>query len=172
MDIEKVNIGFMAVKVPGGKTSEIVFRYKTPGLAAGALASGCAVVIFVVYMLLWKVPEKRRRIYMCYCEDDEDISEDVIYPWDKEEPETESRDFELIPDEPPEIPRRPAKDSKPPEPEKKPEPENKPGPETRQEKAPEKKPGEKNTPPEKRSGKSSGGKRSGPKHMKKDPGEK
>ena len=77
---------------------------------------------------------------MCYCEDDEDISEDVIYPWDKEEPETESRDFELIPDEPPEIPRRPAKDSKPPEPEKKPEPENKPGPETRQEKAPEKKP--------------------------------
>ncbi len=172
VDIEKVNIGFMAVKVPGGKTSEIVFRYKTPGLAAGALASGCAVVIFVVYMFLWKVPEKRRKIYMCYSEDDEYTSDEIIYPWDKEEPEEASGEFELIPDDPPEVPRRPEKNKETPQEKKTPEVNENP----EKTEAPEINNSQKKKTPAKNSGKNNGSKRSGgrskPKHMKKDPGEK
>ena len=34
-DIEKVNVGFMAIRVPGGQVSEIRFNYETPGLKTG-----------------------------------------------------------------------------------------------------------------------------------------
>ena len=53
MDIEKVNIGFMAVKVPAG-TSEIQFHYQTPGLKLGAIVTGCAVPLLVAYVLIMK----------------------------------------------------------------------------------------------------------------------
>lgn len=58
-EIEKVNVGFMAVRVPANKTSTIVFSYKTPGLSAGAIISGVSVVIFIAYMVFWKVPKKK-----------------------------------------------------------------------------------------------------------------
>lgn len=53
VDIEKVNIGFMAVKVPAG-TSEIQFHYQTPGLKLGAIVTGCAVPLLVAYVLIMK----------------------------------------------------------------------------------------------------------------------
>ena len=59
-EIEKVNVGFMAVKVPGNTNATIRFRFQTPGLLVGAAVTGGAVVLFVVYMILWKVPKKRR----------------------------------------------------------------------------------------------------------------
>ena len=49
--IEKVNVGFMAVKVPAG-TSEIRFTYETPGLKLGAAVSAAGVLILVLYLLL------------------------------------------------------------------------------------------------------------------------
>lgn len=53
VDIEKVNIGFMAVKVPAG-TSEIQFHYQTPGLKLGAIITGCAVPLLIAYVLIMK----------------------------------------------------------------------------------------------------------------------
>ena len=58
-EIEKVNVGFMAVKVPGNTNAKIHFTYHTPGLMAGLAVSGVSVVLFVLYMLLWKVKRKQ-----------------------------------------------------------------------------------------------------------------
>ena len=64
--IEKVNVGFMAVKVPAG-TSEIRFDYTTPGLKLGAFVTlgGVALYFFYLYATrgIDKLPEKKRKIY-------------------------------------------------------------------------------------------------------------
>ncbi len=49
--IEKVDIGFMAVRVPAGD-SEIRFTYRTPGLTAGLAVSGVSLLVLVGYLLL------------------------------------------------------------------------------------------------------------------------
>ena len=49
--VEKVNVGFMAVKVPAG-TSEIRFDYSTPGLRFGAVVSAAGVLILILYLQL------------------------------------------------------------------------------------------------------------------------
>ena len=51
VDVEKVDYGFMAVRVPGHTKSEIVFKYRTPGLDLGIKISLCALAAYVVYML-------------------------------------------------------------------------------------------------------------------------
>ena len=57
-EIEKVNAGFMAVRVPKGE-STIRFDYKTPGLKAGALLTLLGFVLLALYMLFMKkVAEK------------------------------------------------------------------------------------------------------------------
>lgn len=66
VEIEKVNIGFMAVKVDGHTTSKIKFVYETPGLKIGAFISLGAVLIFAVYLIINKgfsAKKKHRRIY-------------------------------------------------------------------------------------------------------------
>lgn len=68
VEIEKVNIGFMAVKVPANQTSTIKFSYRTPGLVAGAAVSGLGILMFGVYMFLWK-PQKRRTDGLALYED-------------------------------------------------------------------------------------------------------
>ena len=50
-EIEKVNVGFMAVAAPAGEC-EIYFEYKTPGLYYGVLISGICLIIFVLYTLI------------------------------------------------------------------------------------------------------------------------
>ena len=54
VEIEKVDIGFMAVRVSGGITSNIVFKYKTPGLDIGLIVTGVSIVIYVIYLLISK----------------------------------------------------------------------------------------------------------------------
>lgn len=49
--IEKVDIGFMAVRAPAGD-STIRFTYRTPGLGVGLLASGISLVVLAGYLLL------------------------------------------------------------------------------------------------------------------------
>lgn len=51
--VEKVNVGFMAVKVPQG-TSTIRFNYMTPGLIPGIFITLGAVGIFLLYLSFWK----------------------------------------------------------------------------------------------------------------------
>lgn len=52
VEVEKVNVGFMAVKVAGGEESNIRFTYQTPGLQEGIIISLAAVLVFAAYMLL------------------------------------------------------------------------------------------------------------------------
>lgn len=61
VDIENVNVGFMAVKVKGdGQEHTIHFTYKTPGLKAGAAASCGAIVLSVIYIAYWSVKRKKQ----------------------------------------------------------------------------------------------------------------
>ena len=62
-DIEKVNYGFMAVRVPSGK-SEIVFTYETPGFKAGtviSIASAAAFVLYIALLIARRIRKKRKR---------------------------------------------------------------------------------------------------------------
>jgi hypothetical protein len=49
--IEKVNIGFMAVRVPAGDC-EIRFEYMTPGLLHGAMITAGAAMVLLLYLLI------------------------------------------------------------------------------------------------------------------------
>lgn len=51
VDVEKVNVGFMAVEVPAGE-SKIVFTYKTPWLSEGILFSLFSLILFVAAQFL------------------------------------------------------------------------------------------------------------------------
>ena len=57
VEIEKVNAGFMAVKVPKG-TSEIDFRYKTPGLMLGIGITTISAVGFLIYVIFFALLNK------------------------------------------------------------------------------------------------------------------
>lgn len=76
-DIEKVNVGFMAVKVPKG-TSEIRFSYETPGLKTGLLITICSCAAFVIYLIIFAfIPKKK--------DDNYPEGEILLQSWIKEE---------------------------------------------------------------------------------------
>lgn len=56
-EIEKVNVGFMAVKVPEG-ASTIRFDYETPRLKAGFVITGGSLAILLIYILLFTAYKK------------------------------------------------------------------------------------------------------------------
>ncbi|MBR6533396.1 MAG: YfhO family protein [Clostridia bacterium] len=80
-EIEKVNVGFMAVKVPAG-TSEIRFEYTTPGLKIGLLTTAFSCLIFLVYMLAFLVYRKKHIANNVYPE-----GEILLKSWSKAEEE-------------------------------------------------------------------------------------
>ena len=61
VEIEKANIGFMAVRCPAGY-SEIVFTYRSPGLILGLKISVTAAAIFIVYIIICLITRKKRKI--------------------------------------------------------------------------------------------------------------
>ena len=61
VDVEKVNYGFMAVKVPAYTDCEIVFSYETPGLGTGITISLIAFGAYAVYMIIILIYRKRRK---------------------------------------------------------------------------------------------------------------
>ena len=69
-EIEKVNAGFMAVKVGAGE-SEIRFTYRTPGLVNGLLITGGACVLLLLYIIIFSIYRKRRLPENHYPEGDE-----------------------------------------------------------------------------------------------------
>lgn len=73
-DIEKVNVGFMAVIVPAGE-STIRFEYETPGLLIGAFITVGAVIIFSIYALIWLLMSRKRKVIPEYPEGEELIDE-------------------------------------------------------------------------------------------------
>ncbi len=54
VEVDKVNGGLCAIRVPAGKT-DIVFTYETPGLKYGIYASIAGIVLLGVYMLILRV---------------------------------------------------------------------------------------------------------------------
>ena len=57
-EIVKVNVGFMAVKVPAGE-SVIRFNYVTPGLKLGVLVSAGGAVLFLIFYLVTRIYDKK-----------------------------------------------------------------------------------------------------------------
>lgn len=53
-EVEKVNVGFMAVRVPGGQQSDIRFDYETPGLKTGLIITGIFVLLFLAYIIFFR----------------------------------------------------------------------------------------------------------------------
>ena len=65
-DILKVNVGFMAVRVPAG-TSTIRFNYRTPGLTLGAIVSAGGAALFSFYWFMTRSRDRKdagkRKLY-------------------------------------------------------------------------------------------------------------
>ncbi len=84
-EIEKVNVGFMAVKVPAG-TSEIRFNYMTPGLKTGLLVTASSCAVFLAYMLAFLLYRKKHIAKNVYPE-----GEILLKSWNEAEQEQESQ---------------------------------------------------------------------------------
>lgn len=61
VDIEKVNYGFMAVKVPANTECDIEFTYETPGLSTGVKISLCALLAYTLYITAVVIIRKKRK---------------------------------------------------------------------------------------------------------------
>lgn len=61
VQIEKANIGFMAVRCPAGENITIRFDYMTPGLIPGLAVTGGAVVVFLLYFFGMGALDRRKR---------------------------------------------------------------------------------------------------------------
>lgn len=65
VDIEKVDNGFIAIKINKGK-NEIKFKYFPKGLKVGLMISGVSLIIYIIYVILymkgnWCCNEKRKQ---------------------------------------------------------------------------------------------------------------
>ncbi|MBO4432846.1 MAG: YfhO family protein [Clostridia bacterium] len=69
-EIEKVNVGFMAVLVPPGK-SVIRFDYYTPGLDMGIYISLVSLIVFLIYYIICSIYNRRHPSDTDYPEGDE-----------------------------------------------------------------------------------------------------
>ena len=66
VDIEKVDFGMMAVRVPAKTYSEIVFHYQTPGLKTGIVVSAFAGTAFVIYLaaaIIIRITRRKRHAF-------------------------------------------------------------------------------------------------------------
>lgn len=70
VDIEKVNVGFMAVVVPEGD-STIRFDYETPGLISGLGITICTALIMLIYLVIWLFISRKKATIPEYPEGDE-----------------------------------------------------------------------------------------------------
>lgn len=73
-EIEKVNAGFMAVKVPEGE-SEIRFNYLTPGLLSGIQITTIASVVFIIYAIIFVIYYSKRSSVTKYPEGEKLLKE-------------------------------------------------------------------------------------------------
>lgn len=66
VDIEKVNIGFMAIKAEGHTENHITFRYRTPMQKEGIIVSCAAFVCALIYLIINRGFRARRRLRRTY----------------------------------------------------------------------------------------------------------
>ncbi|MCQ2477846.1 MAG: YfhO family protein [Clostridia bacterium] len=102
-EIEKVNIGFMAVKVPKGK-SEIRFNYETPGLALGIKITVGAAAVFVIYAIICLFAVKKKTVLKNFPEGAKLLEdwhkEDIIESTKNSMPYNEQKEFDILDDFP------------------------------------------------------------------------
>lgn len=61
VEVEKVDFGFMAVKIPGYRDCKIEFTYTTPGLKTGVIVSLMALAAYAVYITAVFFYRRKRR---------------------------------------------------------------------------------------------------------------
>lgn len=88
VEIEKVNAGFMAVRVPEG-VSEIRFDYMTPGLIDGVKISTISAVVFLLYILVFALWSRKHKTTTYYPEGEKLINEWLI--------QEESQTIDVVP---------------------------------------------------------------------------
>ena len=106
-DVEKVNVGFMAVAVPANTESTIVFTYNTPGLMVGTIITAVGVIILAVYLILYKSPKKRKDTDLLLFDDisDSDFDDEINTLFEKVVKEKKPKKTEIPePSEPDETP--------------------------------------------------------------------
>ena len=81
VEVEKVNVGFMAVPVGEGE-SQIVFTYKTPGLTLGTVASVCGVALLIIYLAAAFVFNRKHPVSVSYPE-----GKELLEIWERDETE-------------------------------------------------------------------------------------
>ena len=91
VDVEKVNVGFMAVKVPAGE-SVIRFNYETPLLKLGLFITGGSALLFVLYLLIFLIYNKYRKPQENYPEGDI-----LLKSWKKQEAEEQIKETYVEP---------------------------------------------------------------------------
>ena len=72
VQIEKANIGFMAVRCPAGENITIRFHYRTPGLLAGVTVTGTAAVVFLLYFFGMGALDRRKRRRLAEMQEESD----------------------------------------------------------------------------------------------------
>ena len=72
--VEKVNSGFMAVKVGAGD-SVIRFEYTTPGLKTGIIISLISSAVFLIYIIVFLITKRNEKIKVDYPEGDRLLEE-------------------------------------------------------------------------------------------------
>lgn len=78
VDIEVVNVGFMAVRVPKGEHS-IEFKYMTPGLETGVMISITGAVVTAVYLLIvFILKRKNREKWKCEYPEGEELMLEAV----------------------------------------------------------------------------------------------
>ncbi len=65
-EIEKVNIGFMAIRVKAGSDNEIEFKYTTPYLKEGVIISIAGGVLLIIYVIATGFFRKKRNYRKTY----------------------------------------------------------------------------------------------------------
>jgi hypothetical protein len=81
VEIEKVNVGFMAVLAKAGNNT-IEFKYQTPGLKNGIIISIISLFLFAAYMVISHLVSKNKEPKLCYPEGDK-----LLEKWQSEEQE-------------------------------------------------------------------------------------
>lgn len=83
VEVERANIGFMAVRAPAGENT-IRFVYTAPGLYAGAFLSVGGLLLLVAYLLLWRrygKPDYPAPMYHCHHFDEQGELEEPLPEW-------------------------------------------------------------------------------------------
>ena len=98
-EVIKTNVGFMAVRCPAGEAVTIRFDYMTPGLIPGLLITCGAALLFVLYLMLFRLYDRRRAARIAVAKTEDAPCAVLLWPAGEPEAGMQSQD-NLPPDGP------------------------------------------------------------------------